>query len=132
MLNPQQLNQTRSMSKRHKRKSPSEVRTAKAMPKVNPQSLLDICAKCVAQKIPFQQIEETYDRIPEPVQQRVIFWSFPRNERDIRMYSSQAQVPSSSQEYHNSPFCRGIKLLEQGCVQDVLQVGKFQFRGTSQ
>lgn len=42
------------------------------------------------------------------------------------MYSSQAQIPSSSQEYHNSPFCRGIKLLEQGCVQDVLQVGKFQ------
>lgn len=39
------------------------------------------------------------------------------------MYSSQAQIPSSSQEYHNSPFCRGIKLLEQGCVQDVLQVG---------
>eukprot|EP00095_Tigriopus_kingsejongensis_P008306 maker-scaffold871_size86487-snap-gene-0.22 protein:Tk08306 transcript:maker-scaffold871_size86487-snap-gene-0.22-mRNA-1 annotation:"hypothetical protein DAPPUDRAFT_306274" len=126
MLHPSHQLQTssshRSSPRRHKRKAASEVRNKPAV-KLNPDSLLDICAKCVGQKIPFQQLEESYDRIPEPVQERVIFWSFPRNERDIRMYSSQAQVPSSSQEYHNSPFCRGIKLLEQGCVQDVLQVG---------
>ena len=77
-----------------------------------------------AETMPFQRIEERYDRIPEPVQERVIFWSFPRNERDICMYSSLSRVPANSQEYHNSPFYRGIKLLEQGCVQDVLQVGK--------
>lgn len=90
----------------------------------SPASLLDICAKRVAEFVPFAAIESRYDRIPEPVQERVIFWSFPRNERDICMYSSLARVPASTQEYHNSPFYRGIKLLEQNCVQDVLQVGK--------
>ena len=90
----------------------------------SPDSLLDICARITAETTPFQLIEERYDRIPEPVQERVIFWSFPRNERDICMYSSLSRVPTNSQEYHNSPFYRGIKILEQGCVQDVLQVGE--------
>ena len=93
-------------------------------PPRSPDSLLDICARLTAETTPFQLIEERYDRIPEPVQERVIFWSFPRNERDICMYSSLSRVPTNSQEYHNSPFYRGIKILEQGCVQDVLQVGE--------
>lgn len=53
-----------------------------------PDSLLDITARIVAENEPFQRIEEQYERIPEPVQRRIIFWSFPRNERDICMYSS--------------------------------------------
>ncbi|XP_060536491.1 zinc finger SWIM domain-containing protein 4-like isoform X2 [Cylas formicarius] len=66
----------------------------------NPDTLLDVTAKKVAETIPFAKIEERYDRIPEPVQRRIVFWSFPRNERDI---------------------C--LKLLETGCVDNVLQVG---------
>lgn len=54
----------------------------------SPDSLLDITARIVAESEPFQRIEEQYERIPEPVQRRIIFWSFPRNERDICMYSS--------------------------------------------
>ena len=53
-----------------------------------PDSLLDIAAKIVAENEPFQRVEEKYDRIPEPVQQKIIFYSFPRDERDIQMYSS--------------------------------------------
>lgn len=53
-----------------------------------PDTLLDITARIVAENEPFQRIEEQYERIPEPVQRRIIFWSFPRNERDICMYSS--------------------------------------------
>lgn len=53
-----------------------------------PDSLLDITSRIVAENEPFQRIEERYERIPEPVQRRIIFWSFPRNERDICMYSS--------------------------------------------
>lgn len=34
----------------------------------SPESLLDVCAKIVAEHISFQRIEERYDRIPEPVQ----------------------------------------------------------------
>lgn len=90
-----------------------------------PDSLLDICARIVAQQIPFQRIEERYDRIPEPVQRRVIFWSFPRNERDICMYSSLSRPSANSVEYQNLPFHRGLKLLETGCVDSVLQVGTY-------
>ena len=92
----------------------------------SPDSLLDICARIVAQQIPFQRIEERYDRIPEPVQRRVIFWSFPRNERDICMYSSLSRPSVNSLEYQNLPFHRGLKLLETGCVDNVLQVGTYQ------
>ncbi|CAH1111351.1 unnamed protein product [Psylliodes chrysocephalus] len=108
-----------------------------------PDSLLDVTAKTVAETIPFQRIEERYDRIPEPVQRRIIFWSFPRNERDICMYSSLSRVPPSpssavngggsssggGQPPHHGPesqnlsFCKGLKLLETGCVDNVLQVG---------
>ena len=41
------------------------------------ETLLDICAKVVAIHVPFQRIEERYERIPEPVQRRIIYWSFP-------------------------------------------------------
>lgn len=56
--------------------------------KIMPDSLLDIAARIVAENEPFQRVEEKYDRIPEPVQQKIIFYSFPRDERDIQMYSS--------------------------------------------
>lgn len=93
----------------------------------SPDTLLDITAKIVAENIPFQRIEERYDRIPEPVQRRIIFWSFPRNERDICMYSSLSRVPpvnAGTGEPQNLSFCKGLKLLETGCVDSVLQVGK--------
>lgn len=91
-----------------------------------PDTLLDITAKVVAENIPFQRIEERYDRIPEPVQRRIIYWSFPRDERDICMYSSLSRVPSvtSNGEHQNLSFYKGLKLLESGCVDSVLQVGE--------
>lgn len=93
-------------------------------PKV-PDSLLDLSAKIVAENIPFQVVEERYNRIPEPVQRRVVFWSFPRNENDICMYSSLSRVTNNSNECQNLPFQKGQRLLELGCVENVLQVGMF-------
>lgn len=89
-----------------------------------PDTLLDTTARLVAQNEPFQKIEERYDRIPEPVQRRIIYWSFPRNEKDICMYSSLSRVSSlNSVEPQSLSFCAGLKLVESGCVEDVLQVG---------
>ena len=39
-------------------------------------------------------------------------------------YSSQLSALLS--EYQNSPFCQGLRLLDQGAVSNVLQVGKSQ------
>lgn len=70
-----------------------------------PDSLLDITARIVAESEPFQRIEERYERIPEPVQRRIIFWSFPRNERDICMYSSLSRWVPNQTKYVD-PFIR--------------------------
>lgn len=96
----------------------------------SPDSLLDITARIVAENIPFQRIEERYSRIPEPVQRQIIYWSFPRNERDIFMYSSlirvsQASSSSQNSEQSNLSFYKGLKLLETACVDRVLQVGEY-------
>ncbi|KAM3865919.1 zinc finger SWIM domain-containing protein 5-like [Diretmus argenteus] len=141
----------------------------------SPESLLDCAAKAVAEKWAFERVEERFERIPEPVQRRIVYWSFPRNEKEICMYSSfQCRVageegPSSAATGGTGgagsgaaaaaaaaaggggstagttsatagaagvvgtgdglPFRRGIRLLETGCVENVLQVG-FHLSGT--
>ncbi|XP_071401593.1 zinc finger SWIM domain-containing protein 6 [Centroberyx affinis] len=101
----------------------------------SPESLLDIAARKVAEKWPFQRVEERFERIPEPVQRRIVYWSFPRSEREICMYSSfntgGEEIGSSGENSDETrlPFRRGIALLESGCVDNVLQVG-FHLSGT--
>uniref|UniRef100_A0AAQ5Y635 SWIM-type domain-containing protein n=1 Tax=Amphiprion ocellaris TaxID=80972 RepID=A0AAQ5Y635_AMPOC len=101
----------------------------------SPESLLDIAARKVAEKWPFQRVEERFERIPEPVQRRIVYWSFPRSEREICMYSSfntgGEELGSSGESGDETrlPFRRGIALLESGCVDNVLQVG-FHLSGT--
>ncbi|XP_077353060.1 zinc finger SWIM domain-containing protein 6-like isoform X2 [Festucalex cinctus] len=100
----------------------------------SPESLLDLAARRVAEKWPFQRVEECFERIPEPVQRRIVYWSFPRSEREICMYSS---IGSGAEELGGPesgdetvlPFRRGVALLESGCVDNVLQVG-FHLSGT--
>ncbi|XP_033845267.1 LOW QUALITY PROTEIN: zinc finger SWIM domain-containing protein 6 [Periophthalmus magnuspinnatus] len=101
----------------------------------SPETLLDIAARRVAEKWPFQRVEERFERIPEPVQRRIVYWSFPRSEREICMYSSfngcGDDVGSSGENDDETrlPFRRGIALLESGCVDNALQVG-FHLSGT--
>uniref|UniRef100_A0A669P931 Zinc finger SWIM-type containing 5 n=1 Tax=Phasianus colchicus TaxID=9054 RepID=A0A669P931_PHACC len=87
-----------------------------------PESLLDAAAKRVAGSWAFERVEGRFQRIPEPVQRRIVYWSFPRSERQICMYSS-------FQPGRGLPFRRGIRLLESGAVDNVLQVG-FHLSGT--
>uniref|UniRef100_A0A8C1LNR2 Zinc finger, SWIM-type containing 6 n=1 Tax=Cyprinus carpio TaxID=7962 RepID=A0A8C1LNR2_CYPCA len=101
----------------------------------SPESLLDIAARKVAEKWPFQRVEERFERIPEPVQRRIVYWSFPRSEREICMYSSfntggeESATSGENVDETRLPFRRGIALLESGCVDNVLQVG-FHLSGT--
>ena len=118
-----------SRHKRHCSHKHARIRERKleAARRHNPRTLLDIASKFVAKTVPFQRIEERFPRIPEPVQERLVFWAFPTEERDIRMYSSPSGSSTNAMEYQNSPFCQGIRLLEQGAVSGVLQVGKYFF-----
>ncbi|XP_010724583.1 zinc finger SWIM domain-containing protein 6-like [Meleagris gallopavo] len=108
----------------------------------SPESLLDIAARKVAEKWPFQRVEERFERIPEPVQRRIVYWSFPRSEREICMYSSfdtgaegfttlggtaantmSGGAVDAVADENRLPFRRGMALLDGGCVDNVLQVG---------
>ncbi|XP_053318607.1 zinc finger SWIM domain-containing protein 4 [Spea bombifrons] len=92
-------------------------------PRYRADSLLDLSAKKVAETWAFEQVEERFSRVPEPVQKRIIFWSFPRSEKEICMYSSLGYHPPEGERDSRVPFNRGLQLLQSGAVQRVLQVG---------
>ncbi|XP_018425968.1 PREDICTED: zinc finger SWIM domain-containing protein 4 isoform X2 [Nanorana parkeri] len=92
-------------------------------PRYKPDSLLDLSAKKVAETWAFEQVEERFSRVPEPVQKRIVFWSFPRSEKEICMYSSLGYHPPDGERDSRVPFNRGLQLFQSGAVQRVLQVG---------
>ncbi|XP_015771685.1 PREDICTED: zinc finger SWIM domain-containing protein 8-like isoform X2 [Acropora digitifera] len=79
-------------------------------------SLMEICARTVAKHLPFEAVERAYPQIPEQLQLRIAFWSFPPFEEDVRLYSCLA---------NGSPdkFNEGEKLLNVQAVKDALQIG---------
>ncbi|XP_036344854.1 zinc finger SWIM domain-containing protein 8, partial [Rhagoletis pomonella] len=79
-------------------------------------SLTELAARCVASYIPFELVEHVYPPVPEQLQLRIAFWSFPDNEEDIRLYSCLAN--SSSDEFN-----RGDQLFKTRAVKDTLQIG---------
>ncbi|XP_022909187.2 zinc finger SWIM domain-containing protein 8 homolog [Onthophagus taurus] len=79
-------------------------------------SLTELAAKCVASHIPFELVEHVYPPVPEQLQLRIAFWSFPDNEEDIRLYSCLAN--GSADE-----FARGELQHRSQCVKDPLQIG---------
>lgn len=78
--------------------------------------LCELAAFCVASHIPFELVEQVYPPVPEQLQLRIAFWSFPDNEEDIRLYSCLAN--SSADE-----FQRGEQLFKAKAVKDPLQIG---------
>lgn len=49
-----------------------------------PLSLVELTAQTVACNIPFEVVEKFFPPIPEQLQLRIVLWSFPENEEDIR------------------------------------------------
>uniref|UniRef100_A0A8D2PG41 Zinc finger SWIM-type containing 8 n=1 Tax=Zosterops lateralis melanops TaxID=1220523 RepID=A0A8D2PG41_ZOSLA len=78
--------------------------------------LVELSAKQVAFHIPFEVVEKVYPPVPEQLQLRIAFWSFPENEEDIRLYSCLAN--GSADE-----FQRGEQLFRVRAVKDPLQIG---------
>lgn len=50
-------------------------------------SLVELSARVVAFHIPFEVVEHVCPPVPEQLQLRIAFWSFPENEEDIRYVS---------------------------------------------
>ena len=80
-------------------------------------TLLEISSRVAARHYPFEVIERHSNPIPEPLQLRIAYWSFPDNEDEIRLYSCLACGS-------NDKFKLGESLVKSGNVQNVLQIGK--------
>ena len=79
-------------------------------------SLLELSAREVAASIPFELVEEYPEPVPEQLQLRIAYWSFPEQEEDIRLYSCLAN--GSADE-----FTKGEYLLKNKAVKDIMQIG---------
>ncbi len=84
--------------------------------------LVELAAKTVALHFPFEVVERMYPPVPENLQLRIAFWSFPENEEDIRLYSCLAN--GSPDEYQ-----KGEHMVKSKAVKDALQIG-FHLSGT--
>lgn len=84
----------------------------------NVESLIELCSKLVAVTVPFEAVEKTYPNLPEQLQLRIAFWSFPRTDDNIRLYSCLAN--GSAEE-----FQKGEQLYRAKAVSEPLQIGQY-------
>ena len=83
-------------------------------------SLQDLCCRFIALKFPFAFVEHRSPPIPDELQLKIIEFSFPEGEEMIRKY---AEFSRSSVD-----FCSAKRLLENGNVKDLNQIGKAQLQ----
>jgi hypothetical protein len=81
-------------------------------------SLTELASRCVAAHIPFELVERFFPPVPEQLQLRIAFWSFPDNEEDIRLYSCLAN--GSADEFQKGDYYFRIKN-----VKEALQIGEY-------
>ena len=79
-------------------------------------SLTELAAREVASSIPFESVEQFSPPVPEPLQLRIAYYSFPEHEEDIRLYACLA-IGSADE------FNRGENLFKNKAVRDPLQIG---------
>lgn len=79
-------------------------------------SLFELAAQKVACHHSFGQVEHFIPTVPEPMQCRIAFWSFPQDEEDIRLYTALANG-------RHDVYYRAEDLISLNCVCDMLQVG---------
>ena len=79
-----------------------------------------MCAQKVACHIPFEVVEHFYPPIPEDLQLRIAFWSFPENEEDIR-YSDDNKRSRHFNIIFNKLLC--IKLNIFNCIRFMNNLG---------
>ena len=53
---------------------------------VAPQTLLETCARFIGQNLPFELVQLHPQRVPEEVQKRIAYWSFPLEEKRLIEY----------------------------------------------
>ncbi|CAH8868111.1 unnamed protein product [Trichobilharzia szidati] len=84
-------------------------------------SLLDLSAKVVAEFLPFEYVERMLVHVPEPVQEKIIYYSFPQRDSDIYTYASFHTKYDKTRD--KIPYYQGLEYFQNNCVEDVIQIG---------
>jgi hypothetical protein len=84
--------------------------------RTNVDKLVIICAKYVAENVPFELVESHREPVPEDLQLKIAFHSFPDSIDTIRLYSCLAN--GNVDEY-----VRGEQLFHSRCVRRIIQIG---------
>nr|CDS25321.2 zinc finger SWIM domain containing protein [Hymenolepis microstoma] len=84
-------------------------------------SLFDLSAMVVARHLPFEYVESKLVDVPDHIQERIIYYSFPRDCSYIKTYSSFKPRQSGSSE--KSAFSIGEQLFKKHFVNNVIQIG---------
>lgn len=79
-------------------------------------SLTELAAQKVACHLPFGLVEHYEPPVPESLQCRITYWSFPQDEEDIKLYTCLANGNADF-------FYRAEDLISQNAVRDMVQVG---------
>ena len=88
-----------------------------SMPRAqNIPKLVDLCAKYVAINVPFELVESFRLPVPEDLQLKITFSSFPDSVENIRLYSCLANG-------HVDEYLRGEQLYNNRCVRKIIQIG---------
>jgi hypothetical protein len=80
--------------------------------------LVDICARYIALNMPFELVESFSQPVPEDLQLKITFASFPDSVEDIRLYSCLAN--GNAEEY-----IKGEQLFNNKNVRNILQIGNY-------
>ena len=51
-------------------------------------ALQELCSRVVGQTLPFELVLQHQPRVPEDLQKRIAFWSFPLDEKQVLDYAS--------------------------------------------
>ena len=85
-------------------------------PSYQVSSLQDLCCRFIARRFPFAFVEHRSPPIPDELQLKIIQFSFPEDEEMIRKYAEFSRS--------NAEFCSAKRMLENGNVKDMNQIGK--------
>ncbi|CAH8622627.1 unnamed protein product [Schistosoma guineensis] len=84
-------------------------------------SLLDLSARVVAEYLPFEYVERMLVHIPEPVQEKIIYYSFPQRDSDIYTYASFHSKTDKTRD--KIPYYQGLEYFLNNYVENVIQIG---------
>ena len=74
-------------------------------------SLQELCSRVVGQTLPFELVLQRQPRVPEDLQKRIAFWSFPLDEKQVLEYG---EMMGTDIEAVQDEECQVSEMLQTG------------------